>query len=216
MNQMNGSYRATVTDINDKTGSMKAQVKVNGLMDGIPDEALPWAEYLLPIGYTYTPVNEGDLVWVDFPYDGDTRRPRIIGAAMDWQGDPNDPKTKGKPNIAPQAGGHGAAYQPPKVQGQPALPTYKVTQDQVISRNGILEVRTIGGGYTITNMAKHAIIGFNEDGDIIISTTGNVFIHAGADLTLDSGGNMTLKTAGKFELDAGTAEYKAGQHAFTK
>ncbi|MEG5932563.1 baseplate protein [Enterobacter hormaechei] len=234
-------WRAIVVDPSDPNGSMKAQIKVLGMMDGIPDEALPWAEFLLPIGYKFTPVNKGDLVWVDFPYGGDTRRPRIIGAAMDWQGDPDKPGTKGKPNTAPETGGTGTAYQPDKKSdGQPDLPKLTTTdasgkkttaRDDVISRNGILEVRTLGGGYQITNMANHATVSFNENGDIIITTTKGVFIHAGGDMTLDAGGAMKLKAGGAitqegasikvgakggFELEAGSASYKAGQHAFTK
>ena len=224
-------WRAVVVDPTDPAGSMKAKIKVLGLMDGIPNEDLPWAEFLLPIGYRYEPTNKGDLVWVDFPYGGDTRRPRIIGAAMDWAG--------GKPNTAPEAGGRGNQYQPQAVQNQPPAPKLTSTRDQVISRNGVLEVRTVGGGYAITNMAKHATIGFNEDGDIIISTSAGVFIHSGGDTTVDAGGAMHFKSAGEmtfeaggalsqeaasvsveskgsYALEAGSATYKAGQHAFTK
>ncbi|MFA1646551.1 MAG: baseplate protein [Enterobacteriaceae bacterium] len=238
-------WRAIIVDPSDPSGSMKAQVKVFGMMEGIPDEALPWAEFLLPIGYKYTPVNKGDLVWVDFPYGGDTRRPRIIGAAMDWQADPNDPGSKkGQPNVAPEIGGKGNAYQPPTVTGQPAGPVITTAnntkaRDEVISRNGILEVRSIGGGYSITNMAKHATIGFNEAGDIIISTSAGVFIHSDGDTTVDSGAAMHFKSAGEmtfeaggamkqeaasvsveaqgsYSMEAGSASYKAGNHAFTK
>lgn len=223
MGNLLGDYRATVVSIKDPTNKLKAQIRVNGLMEGIPDEALPWAEYLLPIGYQFTPCNEGDLVWVDFPYGGDSRRPRIKGAAMDWK--------DGKPNTAPETGGKGQAYKPDTVNGRPAQPQYKAGDDNVISRNGLLEVRTKGGGYMITNMAKHASVGFNENGDIVISTSAGVFIHSGGDLTLDSGGNINLKAVGEisqksatvkveasgsYELEAGNATYKAGHHAFTK
>lgn len=254
-------WRAIVVDPSDPNGTMKAKIKVLGMMEGIPDEALPWAEFLLPIGYRFEPVNKGDLVWVDFPYGGDTRRPRIIGAAMDWQG--------GTPNTAPETGGKGSsptdkAYQPPKVDNQPAAPQMSQTKarDGVISRNGILEVRSINGGYSITNMAKHATVGFNEAGEIIISTSAGVFIHSGGNMTLDAGGDMLLqakgkmtsksdgemlidsgakmtqtakgdlqqkgsnvstegssvkvKSSGSFGLEAGSASYKAGTHAFTR
>lgn len=192
MNTMQGDWRATVVNITHPQGQMKAQVRVNGMMEGIPDAALPWAEYLLPIGYEFIPCNVGDLVWVDFPYNGDTRRPRIKGAAMDW--------AQTKPNTAPEANGKGTAYAPDTVKDRPAAPKYTPTRDRVLSRNGILEVRTVGGGYMINNMARHASVGFNEAGDIVISTTAGVFIHSGGPMMLDSVGDMTLRTEGKMLL----------------
>ena len=58
-------------------------------MDGVPDSKSPWATYKLPIGAgagrgDFTPVQNGDSVWVDFPVSThgkqDTRKPRIVGS----------------------------------------------------------------------------------------------------------------------------------------
>ena len=68
---------------------LRVQVRIPGLMDGVPDDKLPWATYKLPIGAgagrgDFTPVQNGDSVWVDFPYrthgKEDTRQPRITGS----------------------------------------------------------------------------------------------------------------------------------------
>ncbi|MCE0813704.1 hypothetical protein [Buttiauxella sp. S04-F03] len=120
------------------------------MMEGITDEDLPWAEYLLPLNYQFTPNQKGDHVWVDFPYNGDTRRPRICGAAMDWQGD-------GKANVPAEAGGKGTAYTPPSGGDRPAGVKVTSQQDQVINRNKLLEVRSVGGGYQTANGAPASL-----------------------------------------------------------
>ena len=54
-----GEYRATVTSTEHPDGLMLVQVRVFGLMDDVPEPALPWAEYLLPIGARE---NHGDFL----------------------------------------------------------------------------------------------------------------------------------------------------------
>ena len=234
---MQGSWRAvTVGEVDKKTAKVK--IKVLGMMEGIPTDDLPWAEFLLPVGNGYIPTTPGDSVWVDFPYNGDTRRPRITGGAMDQIG--------GAPNIAAEAGGRGTAgggheeHKFPNVPGQPPLPHYASPADhtlqrnQVLHRNGILEMRTYTppdasgssakSGYMMVNTTTNAVIAMNQDGDVIISTTGKVFVHSGGDMTLDSGGDLNLNATGKiaqkaggsFDLEAGDATFKAGHFAFSR
>lgn len=214
--KMTGDFRATIVNPTHPQAKMKAQIKVIGYMEGIPDQDLPWAEYLLPVNYQFTPNNIGDLVWVDFPYDGDSRRPRIKGGAMTWE-------AEGKPNIAPEAGGAGKPYEPKDPGGSPARPTATSSRDTVISRNNILEVRTEGGGYTITNMKNGATVGFNEGGDLILIGAGACKLYSKGKMSIESGGDMELKAAGKmtqtaggkYAMEAGSAEFKAGGFDFS-
>ncbi|HFU2857312.1 TPA: baseplate protein [Enterobacter cloacae] len=247
MDSMQGSWRAVVVGETDQK-TFKVKVKVLGMMDGIPDDDLPWAEFLLPVGNGYIPAAAKDLVWVDFPYNGDSRRPRIIGGAMDWGG--------GQVNLAGQAGGKGTAggttspggsnpnlvngvYQKPNVPGMPNLPSHTVGKDQIVTRNDVMEVRSHGGGYMIVNLKNNAMVGFNDAGDIMISTNGAVFINSGTNMTLQSGADLLIKAKGKinieaggdftqkgatltvdvsgaYQFSAGSATFKAGQFAFTK
>lgn len=111
--------RAQIVGTVHPAGLMRAQVRVLPDWNGVPDDDLPWAEYLLPIGNAFVPTVKGDLVWVEFPYldvNGriDTRRPMIVGAAQDAPG--------GIPNVAPEASGKGNGWTPPEVDGAPPRP----------------------------------------------------------------------------------------------
>ncbi|PHM51586.1 baseplate protein [Xenorhabdus hominickii] len=166
---------------------MKAQVRLLSLWDGIPDEVLPWAEYRLSIGGAFTPAVKGDLVWVEFPYGGDSRYPMITGAAQDA---PN-----GIPNVAPEASGQGGAYEPPDVGGAPPLPALSPTKDFVYKRNHLLVIHTAGGGISITNMASGSCIGMNEAGDIFHHATGDFFLNVSGKTTITSQGEITFESA---------------------
>lgn len=188
-------YRAVVVNPVDAKGRNKVQIKCDGIMEGIPDDALPWAEFLLPLNYRYTPLLKGDLVWVDFPYNGDSRRPRIIGGAQDWKGD-------GKANVPAEAGGKSSElYKPATGENIPAWAKSQPPQvDDVLARNKLLEVRTVGGGYQITNIDTGATVGFNEAGDLILIAKGRVYI-AGENGVIETSGNMLMKIGGKFDLE---------------
>lgn len=95
------TYIAEVVSVDDPEHRCRVRVNVYDLFDGIPEDHLPWANFVLPLGSrpgegTATPVHKGDKVWVRF-VEGDTRRPLIIGAA---QAAPD-----GKVNLVPDQWG---------------------------------------------------------------------------------------------------------------
>lgn len=203
-----GKRRAVVTNTQHKGKMMKAQIRLAHEWDDVPDEALPWAEYLLPIDGAFVPTIKGDIVWVEFPYDGDTRRPLIIGAAQDWAG--------GIPNLPPEASGQGGQYQPPAVDGAPAPPALNPTTDFVSKRNGLLAVRSAGGGYAITRVADGTTISMNEAGEIFINSASHTFINVGGNMTAIATGNVTMKAGGVMTFKAHSMEFEAGDIAFKK
>lgn len=192
--------RAVIVGTKDPLGQMRAQIRLTPQWDSVEAESLPWAEYQLPIGNAFVPCKTGDNVWVEFPYTDargrpDTRRPLITGAAQSALG--------GVPSVAPEASGQAGAYEPPAVDGAPARPVLNPTEDFVIHRNNLLEVRTAGGGYEIGNTASNARIGINEGGDMYMIGPNNLVIDLGGDLTIKVGGKVVYQAGGSVEFKAG-------------
>jgi hypothetical protein len=79
-----GKYKAVAGKTEYTNEQILTQVKLVTLWDNIPEESLPWAEYQMPIGAVFVPAKVGDLVWVEFPQEGDSRYPdyrRLHGIA---------------------------------------------------------------------------------------------------------------------------------------
>jgi len=208
-NKIIGKRRAKIVSTVHQGGMMKAQIRLMHEWDDMPDSALPWAEYLLPIGGGFVPTIAGDLVWVEFPYEGDSRRPMIIGAAQDWPG--------GVPNVPPEASGQGGQYTPPDVEGAPPAPKLNSTKDAVLKRNGLLEVRSVGGGYAITRIDDGSTIGMNEAGQSYMISSSDAFISAGGKVTLVAASDVDVKAAGNMDFTAGgKISFKSAQIAFDK
>lgn len=199
---MTAQYRAKVISIEHPGGLMMAQVKVMGLWDGIPNDDCPWAEYLLPVGGSFVPCSPGDLVWVDFPYGGDSRLPRIVGAAQDAPG--------GKPNVPPESWNGPGAYKPERKDGQPPAPPITPTKDFVFKRNGLLERRTAGGGWSITHTLSGTELGINDSGQVTILSAKNVYVEGTEDITVKTAKSINLnalldivmKAGGKVSIEA--------------
>jgi len=180
--------RAVIVGTRHPGGEMKSQIRLVPDWNGVPDSDLPWAEYVLPLNYAFTPSHAGDAVWVEFPYEGDLRRPLIVGAAQD--------APAGVPNVAPEASGQGSAWAPDPVDGAPDRPSLSSSEDFVVHRNNLLEVRTAGGGYEIANTAAGSRIGMNEAGQIYIIGPSDFFVNAGGDLKFVAGGSIAFEAGG--------------------
>lgn len=202
MHKITGKKRAIVTNTVAPDNKMKAQVRVISEWDEMPDTSLPWAEYLVPLDRAFVPTKVGDLVWIEFPYDGDSRRPMIVGGANDWSG--------GIPNVPPEASGVGSQYQPPAKEGRPAEPAMTPTADMVMNRDGILIKRTQSGSYSITRTSDGTSIGFNDAGSAFIISQADTYLNATGNITILTDGNVTMKATGKMTLQAASMEIIAG------
>lgn len=191
---------------------MRAQVRLLPEWVGVPEENLPWAEYLMQLGNAFTPAKTGDLVWVEFPYTDvrgrpDTRRPLIIGAAQDAPG--------GVPNVAPEASGQGSPWTPAEVKDAPARPSFTPTEDFVIHRNNLLEVRTAGGGYEIANTAAGARVGINEEGVMYLIGPGNLLLDMAGDIIARAGGKIVMESGAETTVTSGAAMKLTAAAEFT-
>lgn len=192
---INGPQRAKVVDVNDPKGLLRASVRLVGVWDSIADANLPWAERLLADSGAYTPLLAGDYVWVDFPYNGDSTRPRIVGRATD--------SPDGVPNLPAEVSGQGAAYTPKAVEGAPAAGTVTASKDYVYDRNGLLEIRNASGSWSVTHKESGTTMGMNDSGQVYINSQATIFVYAASDATVKSGANISVEAAGDMSLKAG-------------
>lgn len=194
MAQINGPQRAKVVRVDDPNGLLRVTVRLLGVWDGIPDADLPWAERLKPDNGAFIPLIAGDDVWVDFPYGGDSKRPRVCGQASDSPG--------GVPNSAPEASGQGAAYEQKAVDGAPDAGKITPSKDYVLDRNGLLEIRNASGSWSLTHKASGSTLGMNDSGHLYICSQQALFLHSVAELTIQSESDIKIKTPGTLSVEA--------------
>lgn len=194
--------RGTVVTTVHPKSLMMARVRIDGLHDTVSENDLPWAERRLPDGGAFSPLLVGDRVWVEYPYSGDSRRPVIVGFAQDASG--------GIANVAPEASGKGDPYQPPAVDGAPDGPKLSATKDYVYKRNGLMEVRSSGGGWAMTHLGSGSTLGLNDSGQYYAMIQGDMFLFTSGGVKHVVNGDYELEVTGKYKLTAGEVEITAG------
>ena len=187
-----GEYIGTIeTGVHDKY--LRVQVRVLGLFDGADGADLPFAIYKLPVGARvndgfFTPAKPGDYVWVDFPFNGDTRRPRITGSVHYAPGDiPElpDEAWDGPDKCQPLRTGLPAPVPEERAGGLPCV--YK--------QNGVC-VEILGEGTVrVTNTT-----GDKKGSNIEINKAGEVIIHAVNSLFLSSKENQETAIHGDLDI----------------
>ena len=176
----------------DPKKKLRVQVRIPGLMDGVPDDKLPWAEYRMPVGAgagrgDFTPAQKGDTVWMDFPYQThgkeDTRKPRIVGSV----------------HNAPS----GVLNTPDESYGK------EFPHDR--SGEGV-SIESVGGYHGSKVITFHdSTVEFVPDGtlrffsrksssNVEILPDGRILILSSADLTVRSKGNINMRTSGNLTV----------------
>ena len=190
-----GEYIGTVETVDDPENLMRVKVRVLPLFpDEIKVSDLPWAEYKLPIGARagegiFNPVKVGDYVWVDFPHNGDTRRPRITGAVHYCPDKVS--------NLPHDAWAGPDAFEHARTGDEPA-PTNPEYHDGsiVIDENGaLIEIR-----------ADKSICVTQKDTKTAVEITpdGKITIHGESDINASSTGNVNVLVTGTASLTAPT------------
>lgn len=195
-----GSYIGTVVNVQDPEHRMRVQVRVFDIFDDVPERDLPWAGYQLPLGSRpndggVIPVQVGDTVWVDFPFEGDTRRPRITGAAHATPG--------GKPNIAGDAWqGEGKAVHK-RTPEQPPVDEPGYHEDVVFKQHGVLLQITKQGALRATQLSSGSALEICPDGSIVAHSEKDIYYSAAGDCLFDVKGNYELRVGGNMTQTAG-------------
>jgi len=191
-NKFHGEYIGKVEDVEDPQKILRVRVRVFSVFtDDVPVSDLPWAEYRLPVGSRFNdgffpPADVGDLVWVKFPYEGDTRRPVIIGSAHFA---PN-----GKPNFPHEAWVGPAQHQHKRKVWEPSPASHEYHKDVVFTQHGAsIELR---------EDKSISIIQRDTGSEIYIHPDGTIVIHGEKELSMSSTGEMRIHSDTHIQLTA--------------
>lgn len=208
--------RAIVENVDHPQGLAKCQVRVQGLWDGVPLEALPWAEYHLPVGSRFndgdfSPSQVGDVVWVRFD-EGDTRFPIITGSCY-FAPDK-------KPNLPHEVFGGESAHQHKRAADQPT-PSAPSMKDRISAQHNFLTEITHEGAYRVTHKASGTAWEITKDGEIVFhcekerhdSVLGDMFgkiiglfkQEVGKDLKFIVKGDAEFDVSGEFKVNKASA-----------
>jgi uncharacterized protein involved in type VI secretion and phage assembly len=194
---------AQVVSIDDVEQFLRVKVRIQDMHpETVSDDDLPWAEYGPPPGNrgdcgTFIHIEEDDYVWVDFPHDGDIRRPRVIGSVHFCP--PTEENPKGAPNFPHEAWqGPGAVEHKRIIAPMPGPREYG--QINVFSEHGVVvEVR---GDKSIIITQKHtkSAIEITKDGDITLHSEKDIYIEAEQNITMFAKQNINISAgmAGSF------------------
>lgn len=211
---------AIVLSVDDPEGMLRVQVRIFGLFDDVPDHDQPWATYKLPVGARvgegdFTPVHEGDLVWIDFPYymhsRKDTRRPRITGSIHHCP--------EKVPNLPAEAFKGEGVYQHKRSHKEPKPVAQDYHSSRVYIMHGIMVEYEKDGVYRVTHQASgtgfefdargHSIL--HTEGDNHRSSTGDTEDHTGENLNETVGGYWKIKVTGSAHIDAESIHMNKGK-----
>ncbi|HHY0551847.1 TPA: phage baseplate assembly protein V [Vibrio parahaemolyticus] len=212
--RMFGKYRAQVTAVEHPQGLYMAQVRLLGVWDKVPSGSLPWAEFTLPLGAKpnaghAVPVEINDLVWVEFPRNGDTRYPLIVGSVY-YAPEMNS-------NLPNEIDGNG--FEQKRAEGEPTPPAYEHTDD-IYSRFGLMVHKPSKGGIVVTDRNTGAAIEITPDGQIVVHAESDLYqsgksiiIKASNDVTVNAK-TVSLTSTEKVSIEASAFNFKcAGDFA---
>ena len=179
-------YLGTVEEVTgDPQRGLKIRVRVHPVFDGVSVQDLPFAVYKLPVGCrpndgVFFPVQVGDKVWCDFPFDGDTRRPRITGSVHESPG--------GKPNVPAEAFGGDGKVVVKRQGGEPAAEEPKYHEDVVLKQHGVLVHISKSGAIRLVHEASGSNFEITSTGEIVAHTEKKAFSYAkdGAEAVYDA------------------------------
>jgi hypothetical protein len=179
--------------------------------DKVPKKDLPWAEYRLPLGArandgTFCPVKKGDYVWVDFPYQGDTRRPRITGS-VHFAPD-------GVPNLPHEAFAGPDVFEHKRAGEESAPADHAYGEDEVSSQHGVTLERNKDGSVSIYQRTSGSEICIDKDGNVIIHGEKGILLSSAEsakgvvaeDFKITVQGAAKIIAMGKIALDGGSAD----------
>jgi hypothetical protein len=183
--RFDGRYIGQVVDTNDPKQELRVKIRVYGVFtDNVQDTDLPWAEYAFPPGSRendgfVTSLETGDYVWVDFPFSGNTRRPRIVGSVHHCpDGEPDAPHEMW---LGPDAVEH------KRRAGEPMPAQRQYYENNVYSQDGIVSEipRTSpDGSLIVTHRATGSAIEIAPNGDIVLHGESKVYMTADSGITI--------------------------------
>lgn len=192
--QYPGTYVGEVVSVADPEKRCRVKVNVYDVFDGVPAGALPWAHFVLPLGSrkgegTITPVQVGDLVWVQF-VAGDSRRPLIVGSAQASPG--------GVVNLAPDVCQGAGQYAHKRTPKQPPVPTPPYYEDVVCCQNRALIQLCRSGHIRITQMDSGSAVEILPSGDMVLHCEGNMYTSVTGNALEEYDGNLEQVIKGNF------------------
>lgn len=199
-NKFHGEYLGVVEDVDDPKKMLRVRVRVFSLFDDAPIEDLPWAEYRLPVGSRFNdgffiPADVGDFVWLKFPYDGDTRRPVVIGSAHYA---PN-----GKPNFPHESWCGDASHIHKRTGEEPEPSAHEYHKDVVLTQHGITVEMREDASCTVVQRDTGTEICIHPDGSIIIHGAAHLYFSSVNNTECITGENRSSKVSGDSQESVG-------------
>ena len=210
--QYPGTYVGEVVSVADPEKRCRVRVNVYDVFDGVPVNALPWANFVLPLGARkgegmITPVQVGDLVWVQF-VSGDSRRPLIIGSAQASPG--------GTVNLAPDVCQGAGQFSHKRTDKQPTVSAPPYYEDVVCCQNRALIQLCRSGNIRVTQMDSGSAVEILPSGDMVLHCEGNMFTSVKGNALEEYDGNLEQIIKGNFTktVNGSMSQTSAGDAKF--